>query len=102
MLSFVEVAHHALTNQTASFVRRSDHAILQGKYARLYLAEAAYRFNRRFHLREMLPQLECAMMLCKPHPESLLRLADNFLTEIWPPIKSCGLNVSFLASDAQE
>ena len=56
----------------------SYHAIRQGKYARLYLAEAAYRFNRRFRLREMLPRLARAMMLCKPHPEPTLRLASNF------------------------
>lgn len=54
------------------------HAIRQGKYARLYLAEAQYRFNRRFRLREMLPRLARAMMLCKPHPELALRLACNF------------------------
>jgi transposase-like protein len=56
----------------------SYHAIRQGKYARLYLAEAAYRFNRRFRLREMLPRLARAMMLCKPHPEPVLRMASNF------------------------
>jgi len=56
----------------------SYHAIRQGKYARLYLAEAAYRFNRRFDLRALLPRLACAMMLCKPHPEPVLRMADNF------------------------
>ncbi len=56
----------------------SYHAIRQGKYARLYLAEAAYRFNRRFHLREMLPRLARAMMLCKPHPEPVLRLTTHF------------------------
>jgi hypothetical protein len=69
----------------------SYHAIRQGKYARLYLAEAAYRFahplvgipspcwdNRRFRLREMLPRLARAMMLCKPHPEPTLRMASNF------------------------
>ncbi len=54
------------------------HAIRQGKYARLYLAEAAYRFNRRFDLRAMLPRLARAMMLCKPHPEPTLRMASNF------------------------
>jgi hypothetical protein len=56
----------------------SYHAIRQGKYARLYLAEAAYRFNRRFDLRAMLPRLARAMMLCKPHPEPVLRMASNF------------------------
>ncbi len=54
------------------------HAIAQGKYARRYLAEAAYRFNRRFRLREMLPRLATAMMRCKPCPEPLLRAASNF------------------------
>ncbi len=47
----------------------SYHAIRQGKYARLYLAEAAYRFNRRFRLHAMLPRLVRAMMLRKLHPE---------------------------------
>lgn len=56
----------------------SYHAIRQGKYARRYLAEAAYRFNRRFRLREMLPRLARAMMLCKPHAEPVLRMASNF------------------------
>ena len=56
----------------------SYHAIRHGKYARLYLAEAAYRFNRRFDLRAMLPRLSRAMMLCKPYPEPVLRMASNF------------------------
>ncbi|AJQ86274.1 hypothetical protein XOCgx_0657 [Xanthomonas oryzae pv. oryzicola] len=54
------------------------HAIAQGKYARRYLAEAAYRFNRRFRLPEMLPRLATAMMRCKPCPEPVLRMASNF------------------------
>lgn len=54
------------------------HAIRQAKYARRYLAEAAYRFNRRFRLREMLPRLATAMMRCKPCPEPVLRAASNF------------------------
>lgn len=54
------------------------HAIKQAKYARRYLAEAAYRFNRRFRLREMLPRLLRAMALCKPCSEPVLRSAGNF------------------------
>lgn len=57
----------------------SYHAIRQAHYARRYLAEAAYRFNRRFRLREMLPRLARAMMLCKPFAEPALRSASNFL-----------------------
>lgn len=54
------------------------HAIKQAKYARRYLAEAAYRFNRRFRLRELLPRLATAIMRCKPCPEPVLRAANNF------------------------
>jgi len=55
------------------------HAIRQAKYARRYLAEAAYRFNRRFRLRELLPRLARAMIFCAPCPERSLRLAGNFV-----------------------
>ena len=54
------------------------HAIQQSKYARRYLAEAAYRFNRRFRLPEMLPRLLRAMALCAPCAEPLLRAATNY------------------------
>lgn len=54
------------------------HAFKQGKYARRYLAEAQYRFNRRFCLAAMLPRLMRAMMLCNPWPEPALRAAGNF------------------------
>lgn len=77
-----EVTGARWVNVLLSNVKRaisgSYHAIRQGKYARLYLAEAAYRFNRRCDLRAMLPRLARAMMLCKPHPESLPRMASNF------------------------
>ena len=54
------------------------HAVKQAKYARRYLAEAAYRFNRRFRLRETLSRLATAMMRCNPCPEPRLRFASNF------------------------
>jgi len=54
------------------------HVIAQGKYARRCLAEAAYRFNRRFRLPEMLPRRVTAMMRCKPCPEPVLRMASNY------------------------
>lgn len=54
------------------------HAIRQAKYARRYLAEAAYRFNRRFHLAAMLPRLLRTMVLCKPCAEPSLRATGNF------------------------
>lgn len=54
------------------------HAIRQGKYARRYLAEAAYRFNHRFRLRDMLPRLARAVVLYIPRLERILREATNF------------------------
>jgi transposase-like protein len=54
------------------------HAFKQSKYARRYLAEAQYRFNRRFRLAAMLPRLTYAMMLCSPWPERALRRSENF------------------------
>jgi hypothetical protein len=69
-------------NMLLSNLKRSSggayHTFRQHKYARYHLAEAAYRFNRRFHLREFVPQLLRAMMLCAPCPEPLLRQASNF------------------------
>lgn len=54
------------------------HSVKQKQYATRYLAEAAYRFNRRFRLRAFVPRLARAMMLCEPWPERRLRLAGNF------------------------
>lgn len=56
------------------------HSIKQNKYARRYLAEAAYRFNRRFDLTKIMPRLLRAMTLCSPCPEPLLRKTSNYLS----------------------
>ncbi|OLG83813.1 transposase, partial [Xanthomonas oryzae pv. oryzae] len=54
------------------------HAGGQAKYARRSLAEAAYRFNRRFDLKQMLPRLATALLRGTPCPERVLRMASNF------------------------
>ena len=54
------------------------HYIRQTKYARRYLAEAAYRFNRRPQLHEILFHLVRAMMGCKPCAEPGLRMTNTF------------------------
>ena len=78
-----EVSGARWVNIVLSNVKRSlggtYHAIKQGKYARRYLAEAAYRFNRRFRLREMLPRLLHAMILCAPCAEPILRTTTNYV-----------------------
>lgn len=71
-------------NVVLSNVKRSIggayHSFNQAKYARRYLGEAAYRFNRRFALPELLPRLLRAMVLCTPCTEPALRHASNFLS----------------------
>lgn len=78
-----EVAGARWVNIVLSNVKRSlggtYHAFKQGKYARRYLAEAAYRFNRRYRLREMLPRLLHAMILCAPCAEPILRATTNYV-----------------------
>jgi hypothetical protein len=46
------------------------------KYAHRYLAEAQYRFNRRFNLRSILPRLLRAACLTKPHSRGVIRAAE--------------------------
>ena len=52
------------------------HAIKFRKYAQRYLAEAQYRFNRRFDLKSMLPRLLRAAVKTKPRPLQVTRLAE--------------------------
>ena len=53
------------------------HAIDHAKYAHRYLAEFAYRFNRRFDLPAMVPRLLRAAIITKPHPRRVLRLSES-------------------------
>lgn len=54
------------------------HALKVQKYARRYLGEACWRFNRRFNLKSMLPDLLRTVAKLKPHPEHALRKTHNF------------------------
>lgn len=54
------------------------HAIRHRKYARRYLAEAIWRFNRRFDLRALVPRLTAAMVASGPRSERVLRMATNY------------------------
>lgn len=78
-----EVRGARWVNIVLSNVKRSIsgvyHSVRQAKYARRYLGEAAYRFNRRFQLADLLPRLVHAMIQCHPRPEPRLRTASNFL-----------------------
>lgn len=52
------------------------HAIDHAKYADRYLAEFAYRFNRRFDLAAMVPRLLYAAVSTPPQPLSVLRVSE--------------------------
>lgn len=52
------------------------HAIDHAKYAHRYLAEFAYRFNRRYNLAAMVPRLLRAAVTTQPYPLSRLRLSE--------------------------
>ena len=52
------------------------HAFDFAKYAHRYLAEAQYRFNRRFNLRSILPRLLRAACLTTPQPAAAIRAAE--------------------------
>ena len=52
------------------------HAFDFAKYAHRYLAEAQYRFNRRFNLRSILARLLRAACLTTPTPASVIRVAE--------------------------
>jgi transposase-like protein len=52
------------------------HSIDHAKYGARYLAEFAYRFNRRFDLAAMVPRLLRAAVTTKPHPLTVLRLSE--------------------------
>jgi hypothetical protein len=52
------------------------HAFDFPKYAHRYLAEAQYRFNRRFNLSSILPRLLRAACVTTPTPASAIRMAE--------------------------
>jgi hypothetical protein len=67
-------------NTILSNVKRSldgsYHAFGFATYAHRYLAEAAWRFNRRFDLKILVPRLLVATARCKPWPEWRLRAVN--------------------------
>lgn len=52
------------------------HAFNFAKYARRYFAEFQYRFNRRFNLATILPQLIVAVVGTTPQPLTILRSSE--------------------------
>lgn len=71
---------HGVINTFLGNLKRSlggtYHAFDFAKYAHRYLAEAQYRFNRRFNLRSILPRLLRAACLSTPAPAHFIRAAE--------------------------
>ena len=69
-------------NTVLSNVKRSldgtYHAFAFARYAHRYLAEAAWRFNRRFDLTILVPRLLVSTAHCKPWTERRLRAVTAF------------------------
>ncbi len=54
------------------------HAFDFAKYAPRYLAEVAYRFNRRFDLKTILRRLITASVQTRPSPLPYIRMAEGY------------------------
>ena len=52
---------------------RSTYHSVRSKYAQRCLWEFEYRFNRRFHLPELIPRLAYVALRTPPVPEKLLK-----------------------------
>ena len=65
----------ALGNIKASIT--STYRAINSKHVPRYLAEFAYRFNRRYDLAAMIPRLTWAAVRTPPMPYRLLKLAEN-------------------------
>ena len=70
-------AVNTLLGNLKSALTGTYHAFDFAKYAHRYLAEAQYRFNRRFNLASILVRLLRAASLTPPRPEPFIRLAEE-------------------------
>ena len=70
-------AVNTLLGNLKTSLKGTYHAFDFDKYAHRYLAEAQYRFNRRFNLASILARLLRAASLTPPRPAPLIRLAEE-------------------------
>ena len=59
--------------QSQDHAGRADHSLKYRKYAEHYLADFAYRFNRRFDLRGLVVRLIVDVVRRQPAPEKVVR-----------------------------
>jgi ribosomal protein L37AE/L43A len=70
-------AVNTLLGNLKSALAGTYHAFDFAKYAHRYLAEAQYRFNRRFNLASILARLLRAACVTSPRPAAFIRLAED-------------------------
>ncbi len=70
-------AVNTLLSNLKTALQGTYHAFGFAKYAHRYLAEAQYRFNRRFNLASMLARLLRAASVTLPQPAPLIRMAED-------------------------
>jgi ribosomal protein L37AE/L43A len=70
-------AINTLLGNLKTALKGTYHAFDFAKYAHRYLAEAQYRFNRRFNLASILARLLRAASLTPARPASFIRLAEE-------------------------
>ncbi|MEX3583781.1 MAG: transposase, partial [Burkholderia sp.] len=68
---------HDVLGNLKTVLKGTYHAIDHAKYAHRYLAEFAYRFNRRFDLTAMAPRLLRAAVTTKAHPRRVLMVSES-------------------------
>lgn len=80
MINLLELRHREFPPQIGHYLsdlkRSLDgtlHACKDLKYTHRHLADATWRFNRRFDLKALVPRLLVAAARCKPWPEPALR-----------------------------
>jgi hypothetical protein len=69
-------ADNTLLGNLKTAISGTYHAFDYAKYARRYLAELQYRFNRRFDMRSILSRLLAALIAAPASPERRLRLVE--------------------------
>jgi transposase-like protein len=70
------IAINTVLGNLKTAIAGTYHAFGFAKYARRYLAEFQYRFNRRFNLRTILPRLLRAASVTLPCPATFIRTAE--------------------------
>ena len=69
---------NTLLSNIKTAITGTYHSFKFEKYVYRYLAEAQYRFNRRFDLRKMLPRLLYAGAVTGKRTEAWLRMAEDW------------------------